>query len=297
MNGKIKGSIATITSFILWGILPIYWKQLQTAGPLEMLAHRIIWSCLLLSIILTLRRSWDEVRSIIKWPEMGYYLVTSMLIGGNWLLYLWAVTNARMVEASLGYFINPLVNVLMGIVFLGERLKKAQIVSLVLAGIGVIWLSIDYGRLPLVALGLAFMFGSYGLLRKMGGAKSMPGLFFETSFLSILSLMFLFFHHRTGQGSFVVSGFRETLLLIGAGIVTAVPLVLFNYGTKLIKYSTVGFFQYIAPTLQLLVGVLIYREPFTQKNIFAFSVIWVALIIYTISNFRKKDRTEGPVST
>jgi chloramphenicol-sensitive protein RarD len=218
------------------------------------------------------------------------FLVTSFLLAGNWLIYIWAVNSNQIVEASLGYFINPLVNVCLGMVFLRERLYRSQIISVVLALAGVLLLTLQYGRLPWIALVLAVTFGTYGLLRKTAEAESMVGLLFDTGFLAPIFLLYLIFLAAHGSGALVSINLKTDILLVGAGVVTAVPLLLFAYGARRIRYSTVGFLQYIAPTGQLLIGVLLYREQFTRAHGIAFGLVWVALLLYSTSTFMTYKR-------
>jgi chloramphenicol-sensitive protein RarD len=286
MDESTKGTISTITAFFLWGIFPIYWKALQHISSTQILAHRVVWSLVFVLVLLSIQRRWNEAKSVISfYPNVSIFLVTSFLLGGNWLIYIWAVNSNQIVEASLGYFINPLVNVCLGMVFLRERLYRSQFISVLLAFVGVLFLTLQYGRLPWIALTLALTFGTYGLLRKTAKAGSMVGLLFDTGFLAPIFLLYLIFLAAHGSGAFVSTNLKTDVLLIGAGVVTAVPLLLFAYGARRIQYSTVGFLQYIAPTGQLLVGVFLYREQFTRAHAIAFGLVWVALLLYSISTF------------
>jgi chloramphenicol-sensitive protein RarD len=236
--------------------------------------------------LLSIQRRWNEVKNVISfYPNVSIFLVTSFLLGGNWLIYIWAVNSNQIVEASLGYFINPLVNVCLGMVFLRERLYRSQFISVVLAFVGVLFLTLQYGRLPWIALTLALTFGTYGLLRKTAKAGSMVGLLFDTGFLAPIFLLYILFLAAHGSGALTSINLKTDVLLIGSGVVTAVPLLLFAYGARRIQYSTVGFLQYIAPTGQLLVGVFLYREQFTRAHAIAFGLVWVALLLYSISTF------------
>jgi len=286
MDESTKGTISTITAFFVWGIFPIYWKALQHVSSTQILAHRVVWSLAFVLVLLSIQRRWNEAKSVMSfYPNMSIFLVTSFLLGGNWLIYIWAVNSNQIVEASLGYFINPLVNVCLGMVFLRERLYRSQFVSVALAFVGVLFLTLQYGRLPWIAFTLALTFGTYGLLRKTAKAGSMVGLLFDTGFLAPISLLYLLFLAAHGSGAFVSINLKTDALLIGAGVVTAVPLLLFAYGARRIQYSTVGFLQYIAPTGQLLVGVFLYREQFTRAHAIGFGLVWVALLLYSTSTF------------
>jgi chloramphenicol-sensitive protein RarD len=286
MDESTKGTISTITAFFFWGIFPIYWKALQHVSSTQILAHRVVWSLVFVLVLLSIQRRWNEVKSVISfYPNVSIFLVTSFLLGGNWLIYIWAVNSNQIVEASLGYFINPLVNVCLGMVFLRERLYRSQFISVALAFVGVLFLTLQYGRLPWIALTLALTFGTYGLLRKTAKAGSMVGLLFDTGFLAPIFLLYILFLAAHGSGAFASINLKTDVLLIGAGVVTAVPLLLFAYGARRIQYSTVGFLQYIAPTGQLLVGVFLYREQFTGAHAIAFGLVWVALFLYSTSTF------------
>ncbi|UCG67224.1 MAG: EamA family transporter RarD [Deltaproteobacteria bacterium] len=286
MDESTKGTISTITAFFLWGAFPIYWKALQHISSTQILAHRVVWSLVFVLVLLSIQRRWNEVKNVTSfYPNVSIFLVTSFLLGGNWLIYIWAVNSNQIVEASLGYFINPLVNVCLGMVFLRERLYRSQFISVVLAFVGVLFLTLEYGRLPWIALTLALTFGTYGLLRKTAKAGSMVGLLFDTGFLAPIFLLYILFLAAHGSGAFTSINLKTDVLLIGAGVVTAVPLLLFAYGARRIQYSTVGFLQYIAPTGQLLVGVLLYREQFTRAHAIAFGLVWVALFLYSTSTF------------
>jgi len=291
MDESTKGTISAITAFFLWGAFPIYWKALQHISSTQILAHRVVWSLVFVLVLLSIQRRWNEVKSVISfYRNVSIFLVTSFLLGGNWLIYIWAVNSNQIVEASLGYFINPLVNVCLGMVFLRERLYRSQFISVAIAFVGVLFLTLQYGRLPWIAFSLAITFGTYGLLRKTAKAGSMVGLLFDTGFLAPIFLLYLLFLAAHGSGAFVSTNLKTDVLLIGAGVVTAVPLLLFAYGARRIQYSTVGFLQYIAPTGQLLVGVFLYREQFTRAHAIAFGLVWVALFLYSTSTFMTRKR-------
>ena len=286
MDITTKGTITTISAFFLWGIFPIYWKALKHVPSTQILAHRVVWSLVFILFLVSVQRRWKEVNSIIPFSRnVPRFLFTSFLLGTNWLIYIWAVNTNQIVEASLGYFINPLVNVCLGMVFLRERLYRWQVISVVLAFIGVLLLTLHYGRVPWIAFTLAFTFGTYGLLRKTAKAGSMVGLLFETAILTPIALVYVISLGIQGSGAFLSIGLHTDVLLTGAGLVTAIPLLLFAHGARRIQYSTVGFLQYIAPTGQLLVGVLLYKELFTSTHAISFGLVWVAIIIYSISSF------------
>jgi len=286
MEDTTKGTITTISAFFLWGIFPVYWKALQHVSSTQILAHRVIWSLVFILIVISVQRRWKEAKfSISLSRDIPRFLFTSFLLAVNWLTYIWAVNTNQIVEASLGYFINPLVNVCLGMIFLRERLYRWQVLSVVLAFIGVLFLTIQYGRVPWIAFTLAFSFGTYGLLRKTAKAGSMVGLLFETAILTPIALAYAITLGIQGSGAFFSIGLTTDVLLVGAGLVTAIPLLLFAHGARRIQYSTVGFLQYITPTGQLLVGVFFYKELFIRTHAISFGFVWVAIVIYSISSF------------
>jgi chloramphenicol-sensitive protein RarD len=285
MDKTRQGNITAFSAYFLWGILPIYWKALKCVPSTEILAHRIVWSLLFVILLLSIQRRWQEAKGVLfVYSRVRIFLVTSFLLAANWLTYIWAINTNQLVETSLGYFINPLVNVCLGVMFLRERLSGWQILSVALAFIGVLFLTVQYGRIPWIALTLASTFGIYGLLRKTARAESMVGLLCDTGMLTPIALGYLVIVSSRGLGTFGDAGLETHLLLVGAGVVTATPLLLFAHGARRIKYSTVGFLQYIAPTSQLLLGVVIYGEPFTRTHGISFGLVWLAIVLYAISN-------------
>lgn len=291
MDKTATGTITAISAFLLWGIFPIYWKILKHVPSTQILAHRVVWSLLFVILLLSIQKRWKEAKIIIPfYPNTLIFLVTSFLLGTNWLTYIWAINTNQIVEASLGYFINPLVNVFLGIVFLRERLYRWQMFSLALAFIGVLFLILQFGRIPWVAFVLAFTFGIYGLLRKTSKAESMVGLFFDTAILTPIILVYLITVTLQRSGAFGSIDLQTDILLMGGGVVTAIPLLLFAHGARRIRYSAVGFFQYIAPTGQLLIGIFLYKEVFTSTHAVSFGLVWVAIIIYSISSFMMYKR-------
>ena len=286
MDSTIKGTVATFAAFFLWGILPLYWKALHVVSPSQIVAHRVVWSLVFLVLLLSIQRRWGEAKSVLWFSNTPIFLVTAFLLGTNWLIYLWAIDTEQMVEASLGYFINPLVNVVLGVAFLRERLFRWQKVSVALAFAGVFYLTLRYGKVPWIAFSLAVTFGLYGLFRKTGRAESTIGLFSDSVILTPLALIYLIALGMQGHGAFGSFGPKTDVLLAGAGAVTAVPLLLFGYGARRIRYATVGLLQYITPTFILLVGVLIYKEPFTAAHAISFGFVWSAILIYSISSLK-----------
>ncbi len=280
-------------SFLLWGFFPIYWKVLDHVPPLEVLAHRTIWSFLFLVVLLTLNQRWADAKSVLRAKKSRYLLMASSIcIAINWLVYIYGVATSRIVETSLGYFINPLINVILAILILREKMNRWQSVAVLLAFAGVLHLTFQYGQIPWIALTLAFSFGTYGLLRKIAGVESVAGLAVETAILTPPALGFLTYLFVSGNGAFLNVSLSTDLLCAATGVVTALPLILFTHGVRSIRYTTSGILQYIAPTLQLLVGTVIYKEPFTKTHQISFSLIWLALIIYSVNSviiFRKQQ--------
>jgi len=284
---QTRGVLFALGCYLCWGLFPLYWKPLHFVAPLQILCHRIVWSAVFMLLILTLKRHWGWLQPFYQEPKkLAIFALSSTTLSLNWLLYIWAVNSGHIVESSLGYFINPLVNVLLGRLVLVERLNGLQKLAVVLAAIGVCWMTIQLGSLPWVALGLALSFGLYGLLRKQAPLPSLEGLALETFLLAPLALLALLWFEWRGTGSFGHVGLQANSMLIGAGVVTAVPLILFAHGTRRLKLATMGLIQYISPTLQLLLGVLLYHEAFDQSHLIGFAFIWAGLVIYTLTSVR-----------
>lgn len=289
-----------IGAYILWGILPVYWKFLDRVPAPEILAHRIIWSFVFVFIIvIILKRKqlnhFFRVQMNEKKTWLGLFLA-SILLSMNWLTYIFAVNSNHIVDASLGYYINPLVTVLLGIFVLREKINKWQIFSLVLAGIGVIYMTFSIGKFPWIALILAFSFGFYGLAKKQIKVDSVLGLFLETLFVFPIAVIFLTYLGMSGQHSFSTVTPQVDFFLIGSGVATALPLLWFGIGAQKIPLFMIGFLQYIAPTISLIFGVLMYGEPFTKDHVVTFTFIWIAIAIFTVTNIRQtmKNRKLTP---
>lgn len=280
-----KGIWYGIGAYAMWGFFPIYWKLLKHVPALELLSHRIAWSFFFLVLIILITKQWREFRSLINANTLRIYLIASLLIGVNWLLYVWAVNAGHIVETSLGYFINPLLSVLMGLIILREKLRPAQWIPIVIAFIGVIYLTFNFGRLPWIALGLAFSFGFYGLTKKLAPLSSTFGLTLETGILLIPAVVYLVIHEANGTASFLHTGITADLLMIGAGVVTTIPLIMFASAAKQIPLTMIGVLQYLAPTIQFLIGVFVYKEEFDQSRLIGFCIVWLALIIFWVENF------------
>jgi len=277
----LSGFWATVCAFLVWGVFPIYWKWLTQVPALQIMAHRLVWCFVLVAGWLTLRRGAAWWRPLAAQPRLLKLLSASaVLIAMNWWLYIWAVNAGHIVETSLGYFINPLVNVLLGVAVLGERLNPRQWLAVAVAASGVAWLTLQHGSPPWIALALAFSFGLYGLIRKVAVVESTPALGLESSILFVPAVGYLVWAQMHGAGSFLNTGVTVDALLVASGLVTALPLILFAYGAQRIPYSLVGILQYIAPSLQLLCGVFLYNEPFTPVQAQGFACIWLALGIY-----------------
>jgi chloramphenicol-sensitive protein RarD len=289
-----RGVAYATAAYVLWGLFPLYWKALDEIPASQILAHRIVWSLAFVGIILTLRRNWRWLSGAIRQPRILLtFTISGSLLAINWFTYIWGVNAGFIVETSLGYFINPLVNVLLGYLVLKERLRPAQWLALSVALAGVLYLTFNYGSFPWIALTLAFSFGTYGLLRKTATLNSAEGLFLETAVLFLPALGFLLLHELRGTGTFAHTQISITVLLIGAGVVTSIPLLLFAAGARLITMTTLGLLQYIAPTLQFLIGVLIYDEPFGPARIVGFSLIWLALLVYTLESLHHRRRVHA----
>ncbi|MBH0156111.1 EamA family transporter RarD [Fictibacillus sp. 5RED26] len=288
LNEHTKGIWYAAFSYLIWGFLPLYWKPLQSAGSVEILAHRILWSFLLMIAVMFLLNKKNALTRDVKvlFGNKKQFLsvfTASLLISGNWVMYIWAVNTDHVVEASLGYYINPLVSVILGMLVLKEKLNSWQLVSFVLAACGVFLLTWQHGEFPWVAVSLALSFGLYGLVKKLGSFDSLTGLTFETMFVFPLAFIYLIYLQWNGEASFISGGTSTTLLLWGAGLVTAVPLLCFAQGVKRISMTMIGFLQYIAPTIMLVLGVFLYHETFSQIHVISFTLIWIALLIFTVS--------------
>ena len=286
-----RGLVYAIGAYVLWGFLPVYWKALKAVPAAEIVLHRIIWSLVFLVILLAFRRRWAWLSALRAQRQTLIILAVSAgLLAVNWLTYVWGVTNGFVVETSLGYFINPLFSVLLGVVFLKERLRLWQWAAVGLATLGVLYLTFGYGSFPWIALTLALTFSVYGLLQKKVRLESTESLAGEMAILVLPALMLLASLTVRGDNTFLQSSPTTALLLIGTGAVTAVPLIFFGAGARLIPLSTIGLLQYIAPTIQFLLGVFLYHEPFTTDRLIGFSLIWLALIIFALDNARRQGQ-------
>src|SRR3984893_3610855 len=293
-----KGLISAASAFAIWGIFPLYFHALHQASPVQIIAHRIVWSCVFVLGWMYFRGELGSLRAALT--NRGVVLrlaVTATLITANWFAYVYGVTHGRVVEASLGYFIGPLVNVLLGVVLLSENLTRAQWIAVALATLGVGYLTFMTGGLPWIALTLAFSFASYGLLRKVVKVEALPGLATETLLLVPFAVGYLLWSESAGVGALGHTGPVTDALLIASGPLTAITLFLFAYGTRLLPYSTVGVLQYIAPSLQFACGVFVLHEPFDHARAIGFAVIWAALVIYAGEGVRLSRRQQARTLT
>ncbi len=289
---SLAGFAYAASAFLIWGLSPIYWKALVAVPAFEILMHRMIWSFLLLTPLVLLQgRGREFIQAITTFKTLLILLGTTLLVGCNWFLFIWAINSGHILQTSLGYYINPLVNVLLGVVFLGERLRKMQLAAVGLAFSGVFYLTVSYGQFPWVSLALAFTFGLYGLIRKVAPVSPLVGLTLETLLLSIPALAYLIFLDGTGAGAFLRTDATTSLLLMGAALVTGLPLLLFTNGAKRLHLTTIGFLQYIAPSCTFLLAILVYREPLHTSQLLTFLLIWSALALYSwdsVAYYRKK---------
>lgn len=275
------GALYAVLAYMAWGLLPIYWKFFGPVPAIEILSHRIIWSVVFLFGVLYLQQRSSELKQIFQSRmRLVILLATASLLTLNWGLYIYGVNSDRVVETSLGYFMNPLVNVILGFVFLKERLNQGQILAVLLASVGVAYFVWQFGQVPWIALGLAFSFAFYGLLRKVAAVAPMVGLAVETLLIAPIAVILVGYWAGTGTGHLGVA-WPINLLFIGSGVATSLPLLWFNNAAKRLRLSTLGFFQYIAPSLQLVLGVSLYHEPFTHTHAVTFGLIWLSLVIYS----------------
>ena len=275
------GILSAALAFFLWGLFPLYFHALQAVPPLQILAHRMLWSLLFLLIVLAIRRQWAWL-AIVRQPRvLASFVASAFLLSANWLVYIWSVNNGHVIEASLGYFITPLVNIMFGFVLLKERLRPGQWGAVGIAALGVAWLAWQTGAVPWIALALAASFGAYGLMRKTAALGALEGLTLETMVLFPLAAAYVAWLSWHGQNAFITTPSDSTrLLLIAAGPLTAIPLLLFAAGARKIPLSVLGLLQYLAPTLQFLLGVWVFHEAFSRERLVGFAVIWAALVLY-----------------
>ncbi len=294
-----KGVLFALIGYTIWGFFPLFFKLLHEAPAFQIMAHRVVWSFLLMAAIILYRREMKALLAALTWRIFGLYFIAGTLLAINWVTYVWAVNSGFVVESSLGYFINPLVSVLLGVIFLRERLRPLQWLLVILAAAGVTYLTISTGKLPWISLVLALSFGSYGLMKKLTPLGSLQGLTLETAAVFLPAFIFLIFEQTQGVGAFVNAGLGTTLLLAATGIVTAVPLMFFSAGTRMVPLTTIGLLQYVTPTASFILGVVVFKEPFSSDRIVGFIIIWIALILFTLENLIHNGslRSRNPVKT
>jgi chloramphenicol-sensitive protein RarD len=278
-------------SYVIWGLLPLFWRALGSVPALEILAHRVIWALAVTLIFTAARKSWAPLGAALRSRRtLGTFALSSALLAVNWFIYIWAVKAGYVVETSLGYFINPLVNVVFGTLFLREQLRPGQVAALAMAFGGVLYLTVLYGSPPWIALSLAVTFGCYALLRKTASIGSLEGLTLETIMGFLPAAAYLLFVHSSGGGAFISAGPTTTMLLVASGLITAVPLLLFAAGARQITLVLLGLLQYIAPSIQFILGVTIFGEVVTPQRMVGFALVWLALAIYTIEGVASGGR-------
>lgn len=295
MSRPSAGVAYALGAYLTWGLFPAYWKQLAGVPSLHVVSHRVIWSFAVVAILLSQSRRWPEFRLALAdrrtfWPM----LLSTALISCNWLLFIWAVNSGHVTQGSLGYYINPLLNVLLARVFLGERLSRVRLAAIAVAGAGVLNLTIALGEFPWVALTLASTFALYGLVKKVAPVEPLTGLAVETFLAMPVAIGWLAWSAHASSLPVFAGTTRETLFLLGAGLATALPLLWFAVGAKRLPYATMGIIQYVAPTCQLGLAVLVYGEPFTRQHAITFVLIWAAVILYAADGFRSAARASRP---
>jgi len=283
---RSEGYFYAAGAYAIWGLFPIYWRLLLHVPVQQLLCHRILWSFLLLFAVVLASGQWRCFRAaVLKWAALPAYMAAAALISINWYIYVWAVNNGFIVEASLGYFINPLLSVLLGVIFFRERLRPWQWAAVGLAGLGILYLTYSYGKPPWIALALASTWAIYGLIKKIAPLGSLHGLTLETGLLFVPVIVYLIHVEIGGTGALLHGSLVSGLLLVGAGIVTSVPLFMFAVAVRRIPLSMAGVLQYISPTLQFLCGVMLYGEPFTASRFVGFGMVWIALILFAVEGF------------
>ncbi|MBP0725859.1 EamA family transporter RarD [Bacillus sp. RG28] len=297
MNQHYKGIIYAFIAYLLWGVLPIYWKLVEYVSPLEILAHRIIWSFITITFFVILSKKWNSFISLCKElltnrKKLFALILAALLISGNWFIYIWAVNSNHIIEASLGYYINPLVSILLGVFVLKERLSIWQLTAVVIAFIGVIYLTVNFGKFPFISFLLAITFALYALLKKMINLDATFSLLLETAVVFPIALIYFGKLAVSGHSGFINGSLIEIPLLIGAGIATILPLLYFGKAAQLIPLSYIGIMQYIAPTISLIIGTLLYHEKFTKTHLISFLFIWTACILFAFAKTKTLQKLE-----
>lgn len=288
MENYKQGIFFGLAAYVLWGILPVYWKALELVSPFEILSSRFMWSCVFVFLLIIFQKKWPlfakEVKQVFSNVKTGAAMVAAgITISFNWGTFIWAVNNGHIVETSMGYYINPLVSILFAVVFLRERLDKMQLAAITCAFIGVASMVYSFGKIPWVSLTLAFTFALYGLLKKILPVSALTSIMLETLFITPLALVYEYSLWQQGVSFYASGNLQVIMMLTGAGVVTAIPLLLFTAGARLLPLKIIGFLQYISPTLTLLIGVFVYNEAFTASHLLAFGWIWAALLLFIVS--------------
>ncbi len=290
-NNTLSGFISGTAAFLIWGLCPVYWKVLADVPAIEIITHRVVWSFLFLVPVIFMQGKWPEFFQVVRTPKkVAILCITTLLVASNWLLFIWSVNNNHIIETSLGYYTNPIVNVVFGVIILRERLNKFQSIAVGMASFAVLYLTFQYGRFPAIALTLAVTFSLYGLLRKILGINAAVGLFIETLLLTLPGIAYLVWLEHQGIGSFGHMGLTIDFFLMGTAFLTALPLMLFNIAANRITLTAVGFLQYIAPSVTLLLAIFLYHEPMSTHQLVAFMFIWTALVIYSVDSIKTYKR-------
>lgn len=291
MENYKQGIFFGLAAYVLWGILPVYWKALELVSPFEILSSRFMWSCVFVFLLIIFQKKWPlfakEVKQVFSNVKTGAAMAAAgITISFNWGTFIWAVNNGHIVETSMGYYINPLVSILFAVVFLRERLDKMQLAAITCAFIGVASMVYSFGKIPWVSLTLAFTFALYGLLKKILPVSALTSIMLETLLITPLALVYEYSLWQQGVSFYASGNLQVIMMLTGAGVVTAIPLLLFTAGARLLPLKIIGFLQYISPTLTLLIGVFVYNETFTASHLLAFGWIWAALLLFIVSQLR-----------
>ncbi len=292
---QTNGALAATLCYFLWGLVPLYWRALSAVNSVELIAHRHVWSLLLLLAIIAAQRRFRSIGAALNSPRLvATNALAASLLTTNWLVYVWGVNRGNVIETSLGYFLVPLVNVAAGRFVFHEHLRRAQWTAIGLAVFGVALMIVQLGKPPWIALILAATWGGYSLMRKKSPLPAVTGLAVETLLLTPLAIAFIGWQQHTGQGAFGHVDSRTQLLLVCSGVITAIPLLLFSYSARRIRLSTLGLLQYLAPSVQLILGIAVFHEPFSRSRILSFSFIWAALAVYTADNLLAQHRLRRP---
>lgn len=291
MENYKQGIFFGLAAYVLWGILPVYWKALELVSPFEILSSRFMWSCVFVFLLIIFQKKWllftKEVKQVFSNVKTGAAMVAAgITISFNWGTFIWVVNNGHIVETSMGYYINPLVSILFAVVFLRERLDKMQLAAITCAFIGVASMVYSFGKIPWVSLTLAFTFALYGLLKKILPVSALTSIMLETLLITPLALVYEYSLWQQGISFYASGNLQVIMMLTGAGVVTAIPLLLFTAGARLLPLKIIGFLQYISPTLTLLIGIFVYNEAFTASHLLAFGWIWAALLLFIVSQLR-----------